>query len=137
MRNIHSRTFVVEMGSLNIPQVDKKDLNRLCLTCKALRRYSQVTSPPYNLLHGPAAHHQWRLSRSFNPSRPLEHFRVGYLAARSGRPLFIGPLSRGPPSLPLGRVAEAMRIYLSDSLDALRSLQSVTNVVIQFSILPT
>jgi len=121
-------------GNSKILQVDRSDLSRLRLTCKHLG----------DILESQALH---IINFSFGYPINQTISKLQSLAAtktlsrglsRSTRHLVIYPLSNlpyGSKDYEKSRISVAMRVYLFDALDVLRSLQSVTYVIILFYVL--
>jgi hypothetical protein len=128
--------------------VNKNDCKRLRLTCKHLGDI--LESQVLRTIHFSIQHHNYnQVSERLQSLATTQNISRGL--SRSGRHLHIGPLSPKPfsslksyryvgdelvpipepedgPEVPV--VEELMRMYLRDALDALRSLQFVTYVVI-------
>jgi hypothetical protein len=154
VRIIH-HPLSISCRSSNIPQVNKNDRKRLRLTCKYLGEFleSQVLHTIYlNIQH----HNHSQATARLRSLATTKNLNLSRGLSRSSRRLHVGPLSPKPFSslesfkyvgdelvqIPepedgseVAVVEELMRTYLRDALDALRSLQFVTYVVIQFSVM--
>jgi len=139
-----------------MPQANRKDVQRLRLTCKYLGDmleshvlhtiHFSVQQP--NCKKATARLQSLATTKNFSQglSRSVRHLHIGPLSPKPFSPnktdyiyfnneLVQIPHSEDGPELPV--VEKLMRTYLCDALDALRGLQFVTSVLILFSVVPS